>query len=335
MHKGLLSIGLVAIAVSANGQTLQRRASMTGGGAPDRGKCTIEVVVDGAAEVEIRGDNAVLRNLAGQPPQWRRFECNGVMPPNPANFRFAGVDGRGSQELVRGPQNGNPAVVRIQDPQSGSEGYTFDITWGGGGFTAPPIIPNRGDLPRPPDERGGFDRGPGQRFTTEQAVRSCQDAVRRQAADRFHTENISFRRTALDDNPGRQDWVTGLVDVRRGDERDALFRFSCSVNFATGELRSVEIDPVDRDRMPGPDAGPSPSRVAMNNCQKGVEDKLRGNGYQHVDFVSINVDDAPGRSDWIVGIARADMRFRSDSFKFSCSVNLRDGDVRSVDVRRQ
>jgi hypothetical protein len=293
---------------------------MTGGGAPDRGKCTIEVVVDGAAEVEIRGDSAVLRNLAGQPPQWRRFECNGVMPPNPANFRFAGVDGRGSQELVRGPQNGGPAVVRIQDPQSGSEGYTFDIFWGGG-FPGAPMIP-----PRPPA---------GQRFTTEQAVQSCQDAVRRQASERFHTENIAFRKTALDDNPGRQDWVTGLVDVRRGDERDALFRFSCSVNFATGELRSVQIDPMDRDRMPGPDAGPSPSRVAMNNCQQGVEDKLRGNGYQHVDFVSINVDDAPGRSDWIVGVARADMRFRSDSFKFSCSVNLRDGVVRSVDVRRQ
>jgi hypothetical protein len=293
---------------------------MTGGGAPDRGKCTIEVVVDGAAEVEIRGDNAVLRNLAGQPPQWRRFECNGVMPPNPANFRFAGVDGRGSQELVHGPQNGAPAVVRIQDPQGGSEGYTFDIFWGGG-------FPGAQMIPRPPG---------GQRFTTEQAVQSCQDAVRRQAAERFHTENIAFRKTALDDNPGRQDWVTGLVDVRRGFDRDAIFRFSCSVNFATGELRSVQIDPADGDRpFGGGQTGPSPSRVAMNNCQQAVEDKLRGNGYQHVDFVSINVDDAPGRSDWIVGIARADMRFRSDSFKFSCSVNLRDGDVRSVDVRRQ
>jgi hypothetical protein len=328
MYKGLLSIGLAAIAVAANGQTLQRRASIAGNGSPDRGKCTIEVVVDGAAEVEIRGDNAILRNLAGQPAQWRRFECTGAMPVNPPNFRFSGVDGRGSQELVRGPQNGAGAVVRIQDPQGGSEGYTFDITWGGGGFPGAPTVPNRGDFPRPPDG--------GQRFTTEQAVRSCQDAVRRQAADRFHTENISFRRTALDDNPGRQDWVTGLVDVRRGDERDGLFRFSCLVNFASGELRSVQIDPVEPDRMPGRgDAGPSPSRVAMNSCQKAVEDKIRGNGYQHVDFVSINVDDNPGRSDWIVGIARADMRFRSDTFKFSCSVDLRNGNVRSADVRRQ
>ncbi len=327
MYKGLLSIGLVAIAVSANGQTLQRRASITGGGAPDRGKCTIEVVVDGAAEVEIRGDNATLRNLAGQPPQWRRFECTSAMPANPPNFRFSGVDGRGSQELARAPQNGAGAVVRIQDNQGGSEGYTFDVTWGGGGFPGPPPGP-RGDFPRPPEG--------GQRFTTEQAVRSCQDAVRRQAAERFHAENIAFRKTALDDNPGRQDWVTGLMDIRRGFDRDEIYRFSCSVNFANGELRSVQIDPVDRDRMPGGgEPGPSPSRVAMNSCQKAVEDKLRGNGYQHVDFVSINVDDKPGRSDWIVGIARADMRMRSDSFKFSCSVDLRNGDIRAADVRRQ
>jgi hypothetical protein len=73
----------VAIAVSASiagsvrAQTYSRRATAMGGVGTDRGKCTIEVVVDGAAEVEVRGDRAILRNLAGQPPQWRRFECNG------------------------------------------------------------------------------------------------------------------------------------------------------------------------------------------------------------------------------------------------------------------
>jgi len=82
---------------------------MVGGGAPDRGKCTIEVVVDGAAEVEIRGDQGVLRNLSGNPPQWRRFECTGLLPSNPAEFRFAGVDGRGRQDLVRAARlNGPP-----------------------------------------------------------------------------------------------------------------------------------------------------------------------------------------------------------------------------------
>jgi hypothetical protein len=253
------------------------------------------------------------------------------MPANPSNFRFTGVDGRGSQELVRGPQNGGVAVVRIQDPDNGSEGYTFDLTWGGGDRGNP----NTQDLGR---MDGGRDQRGGQRFTTDQAVRVCQDAVKQQAFDRFHVGNIAFRRTVLDDKPGRQDWVTGMFDIRRGYDRDEIYRFSCSVNFETGQVRSAQIDPIDRDRN-GPGVGdadrPPAGKVAMDSCQRAVEDRVRRDGYQHVDFLSIRVDDRPGRNDWIVGTARADVRMRSDSFDFSCSVNLQDGDVRSVDVRRR
>ena len=85
----------------------------------------------------------------------------------------------------------------------------------------------------------------------------------------------------------------------------------------------------------GGDGDRNPSKVAMDSCQRAVEDRVRRDGYQHVDFLSINVDDRPGRSDWIVGTIRADIRLRSDSFSFSCSVDLHDGDVRSVDVRRR
>ena len=120
---------LASITGSAGAQTYSRRATTMAGTGGDRGKCTIEVVVDGAAEVEVRGDTANLRNLAGQPPQWRRFECNGPLPTNPVNFRFAGVDGRGRQQLVKDPRNDGVAVVRIEDPQSGSEAYTFDLFW--------------------------------------------------------------------------------------------------------------------------------------------------------------------------------------------------------------
>ena len=136
-----------SIAGSGGAQTYSRRATAMSGVSRDRGKCTIEVVVDGAAEVEVRGDTANLRNLAGQPPQWRRFECNGPLPPNPVDFRFAGVDGRGSQQLIQDPRNGGVAVVRIEDPQSGSEGYTFDLFWSnprGGG-----------------NRNGGYQAGPG------------------------------------------------------------------------------------------------------------------------------------------------------------------------------
>jgi hypothetical protein len=282
MHKTVLTIiAMLAAVAGANAQN-QRRAVITGGGDGDRGKCTIEVVVDGAAEVEIRGDNATLRDLAGQPPQFRRFQCNSVMPPNPANFRFSGVDGRGSQTLIRDPRNGGAAVVRIEDPQSGSEGYTFDLTWGGGNDRGPGNDP-RGQYPQPRAQDPGRsgDRGPGgdqrpqypqpgaqdpgrnndrgdrnrdgryeerdrisPRFTADQAVRVCQDAVRAQAADRFHARDIDFRRTTIDDKPGRNDWVIGTLNVRRGYNRVETYRFSCSVDFDSGRVRSVDIQPM-------------------------------------------------------------------------------------------
>jgi hypothetical protein len=152
-----ISLGMLAVATLANAQTIPRRATMNGGGNPNNGQCTVEVVVDGAAEVEIRGGgDAILRNLSGNPAQWRRFECNSIMPANPANFRFEGVDGRGKQQLVRDPRNGGPAVVRIEDPSGGSEGYTFRFMWNGGGGA---YTQDRGPAGR--DDRGfGQDRGP-------------------------------------------------------------------------------------------------------------------------------------------------------------------------------
>src|SRR5664279_5501967 len=102
MFRSLTILATTFLALSPlSAQQFQRRATMVGGGGPDRGKCTIEVVVDGVAEIEIRGDQGSIRNLAGQPAQWRRFECSAPLPRNPAEFRFAGVDGRGSQQLVR------------------------------------------------------------------------------------------------------------------------------------------------------------------------------------------------------------------------------------------
>src|SRR5262249_5091717 len=130
------------------------------------------------------------------------------------------------------------AVVRIQDPDGGAEGYTFDLRWGGGGYNS-----NRPD---------GREVRPSQRWTTEQAIQGCQEALRQQAWDRFRARSIAFRRTRLDDNPGRRDWVVGILDIRRGYDRDESYRFSCSVNFDSGEVRSAQIEPLDRDFGPGP-----------------------------------------------------------------------------------
>jgi hypothetical protein len=108
-----------------------RNANIRGGGGGD-GKCTLEVEVDGVAEVEIRGATARLRTRDGQRAAWRRFDCNQPMPTRPYDFRFRGIDGRGRQDLVRDPGNGGVAIVRIEDPKGGRESYTFDVTWRGG-----------------------------------------------------------------------------------------------------------------------------------------------------------------------------------------------------------
>jgi hypothetical protein len=255
------------MAAIVNAQNVQRRANITGGGSPDQGKCTVEVVVDGAAEVEIRGDSANLRNLSGQPPQWRRFQCTSPMPPNPGEFRFAGVDGRGSQQLVRDPRSGGSAVVRIEDPPSGSEGYTFDIFWSGGGRNysgqdrgGPPPreqdrgfdgLPPRNDDPdrdRDRDREGDRDRDRDRRFTADQAIRVCQDWVRDEAGRRLGNARIDFRRTAMDDNPGRNDWVLGTFAAQGRYGRQDFYRFSCSVDFETGRVRSADFREADQDR---------------------------------------------------------------------------------------
>lgn len=98
----------------------------------ERGKCTIDIVVDGIVEVEVSGTDGRARVLSGNRPQWRRLQCNMPLPPNPAEFRFRGQDGRGRQTLLREPgQNRGVAVVRIEDADGGAEGYKFDLEWRG------------------------------------------------------------------------------------------------------------------------------------------------------------------------------------------------------------
>jgi hypothetical protein len=228
----------------------ERRAALAGGNPNGPGKCTIEIVADVTAEVEIRGDVAILRTLAGAPAQWRRFQCNVPVPANPIGFRFEGIDGRGRQQMRQAAGAGRSAVIRIDDPRPGNEGYTFDIMWNGaaGGPPPPPSGPppnfGRGD-------RDGRDRDFGRPgpYRTDEAIRACQDAVIDQATARLRprdARDIMMRNARVDDGPGRNDWIVGTFDIRRGRDFDS-YRFSCSVDFAARRIRSADFNPI-RDR---------------------------------------------------------------------------------------
>lgn len=224
-----------------------------GGGTPDNGQCTVEVVVDGAAQVEIRGDNALLRNLAGQPPQWRRFECNSVMPPNPRDFRFEGVDGRGRQQLTADPRNGGVAIVRIDDPQSGSEGYTFRIHWGG-----PPMV-SRGPVPGPPPpqmgpppdqdafhtDRDQFFRRDDWRATIFARVREDLDHVTAESSW-FNGDRARLQRTDAELNELQSKLVQGFYDPREVDDVVGAMQVVLQENRLDGRDRAILQDDLSR-----------------------------------------------------------------------------------------
>src|SRR3974390_1380340 len=130
LHVAATFAAILVLAVTASAQATIS-AQMTGGGGS--GKCTFEVRVDGVADVQIRGNQGYLQTKAGMPATWVRLKCNQPLPRNPNNFRFAGVDGRGKQYMLRDPnQNNGVAVIRIEDTRSGYQGYTGDIMWNGG-----------------------------------------------------------------------------------------------------------------------------------------------------------------------------------------------------------
>lgn len=148
-RKFVMTIALCAMSAWSQRVTDRKTADIRGGGGD--GKCTIEVVVDDIAEVEIMGSNATIRTLSGSPATFRRFECNQQMPMRPNDFSFKGIDGRGRQDMVRSASDGGRAVIRIEDSKGGSEGYTFDIFWRGGSGGSGSVFGN---------DRGGFnDRG--------------------------------------------------------------------------------------------------------------------------------------------------------------------------------
>jgi hypothetical protein len=298
----------------AGAQNLDRRAVMTGGGSPESGRCTAEVVVDGAAEVNIRGDMAGLRDLSGRPPEWRRFECTGAVPPN-ADVQFTG-EGRGRLRLLRAPRDNNGvAVVRIEDSESGASAYRFELSWN-----------NRAPYP------GAAVPPVNGRFGTDQAVQVCQDAVRRQAMDRFGAREIVFRRINMDDQPGRNDWVVGMIEMRRPDGMDERRRFSCSVNFDSGRVRSANIEGPERgSRESGADR--EVNAREMDSCRQAISDRMRGEGYGRVDFGDMNVSSRYG-NDWITGTARVRGGFFPQTYDFSCSVTP-DGYVRDTNLRRR
>jgi hypothetical protein len=227
-HKQVfLKVAIFALFVlSADAQSVSRQAAISGGAG--NGRCTIEVNVDGAAEVEVFGNTGTLRTLSGRPAFWRRFECNSPMPREPVDFRFLRIDGRGQVRLLQDPRgSGGVATIRINDPKGGREGYTFDLRWRGRFRPPAPAPPLPGNGPW----EGGS--------SMQTAIRTCQSSV----TDRLNRRGyqyVNFEQTVPYNQPRPDDRVTGSVTGTRG-FGTTRFEFSCSADFRSGTVRSVGV----------------------------------------------------------------------------------------------
>jgi len=307
---GIVMFGVAIAALPGYSQVETRRATMNGRGG-DHGKCTIEIEVDGAADVELYGDSGRVRTLSGSPAVWRRFECNAPIPPNPAEFRFTGVDGRGRQSLVAEPRdNRGTAVVRIEDSKSGREGYTFDVEWRGGD--------NLGG--------GGYDRPNGYEGQYRGNYASvCEDAVRERARRDFGNRELRFYDS---DRPGdqRADSLSGVFEVRRGN-RAEQFQYTCSIGPA-GRVRNVDIRAMNEGGYRD-----NPTR----RCEEAVAARLIRDGYTEPRFQSrgnANRDARnQGESD-LSGFVTV-RRGRDDrDMVFTCRLDD-NGNIDSIDLRRR
>jgi hypothetical protein len=230
---GMVVFGLLALGVPAAAQEFDRRAEILGGDR-EHGRCSVVVVVDGMARIEIRKAEARLIDERGAPAIWRHFECTAEMPRDPREFGFRMTSGRGKAQLTSSPRDFAPAVIQIEDPQPGAGEYRFEIFWRGFGGD------DRGYAPPPPPVVRAW--------VADDAIHNCQDAVRAQARDRFHAERMEFRRIGIDEAPGRREWVVGVLEVRRDRDFVEPYRFECSVDFGGRRIRSVDVFRADRDR---------------------------------------------------------------------------------------
>lgn len=226
---------LSALAVAPRSSFAQGtiQAQVTGGGGS--GKCTFEIRTGGTAEVEIRGSQGRLRATSGGPAQWVRLKCNQPLPNRPNSFRFQGIDGRGSQTLVRDPNSNNgTAVVRIVDNRGGMQGYTGDIMWNGGS----------GNSNGPGWNNGGNNGG----TWGNNVVSNCQRTIRNQVSSRYNA-SVTFNGLPTQSRGGSFVMVDGRARVQARNNQSGNINYHCTMH-PNGNVADSNFN-VTNGNLPG------------------------------------------------------------------------------------
>ena len=282
------------------------------------------------------------------------MECNNPLPYRMTDFRFRGIDGRGTQQLAQAPRSNNStAVIRIDDPRTGSEGYTFDIEWSGasGGFAADafgsgayPVASNS-----PATATGGILsslRGTARTISAERALDLCRTEVHACGERDYGLRNIDINAVGVDTGQGRRNWVTGtFTDGSGAVLRGSGYRFNCSVDYSSGQVGAVEILRADGSTVrPGNASGGYTSgntygstsynqAQVLRACQDAVVARVNQAGYQNARFGSTGIDNQ--RSGWVSGAVTATNALATDTFDFGCSMDFNAARVLNIQVNRR
>jgi len=185
------------------------------------------------------------------------LDCNQSFPNNPGDFRFQGVDGRGKQTLVRDPRStGGVAVIRLEDPKGGSEGYTGDIMWKGGDS-------NWGGGGNWSSGGSGWNdswQGQGSGISYKDAVAVCRNQVSRVRG--VNANSVAVRRSSSGGSNRNFDLEFNFRD-RSGNNQNG----NCSVS-TSGQLSNFKINGGGyNDR--------ASSNQAMAVCEREIERRLQ------------------------------------------------------------
>jgi hypothetical protein len=157
----------------------------------------------------------------------------------------------------------------------------------------------------------------------------CRAEVRVRAEREYNLRNIDINSAAVDSARGREEWVTGTFAERGGGFRRSGYRFSCAIDYNSGQVRNVEIQRADG---PGGPSGYDQNRV-FRACQDAVVARMGRDGYQNPNFRSMAVDN--NRNGWVSGTVTASRGPVNDTFEYACSMDFNNASVRNVQVNRR
>lgn len=163
-------------------------------------------------------------------------------------------------------------------------------------------------------------------ISADDALRICQEAIRRNAPGPDRPSNVVFRSLHVDQDEGARGRIEGTF-VLEGTGK--LHTFACSVDLRAGNLRWTQIDSRDVSTASSGSAQPVAATTAnpSEKCQRAVRKQVRNHGYISVSFNTPSVDEASGT---VTGRATAETGGNKNGFEFSCEMDRSTGGVRSV-----